>query len=98
MTVRGTARYAGRLAPYPAASPGPNRQTSETLLLSRAMTDEWSETLRCPKCGKTGMASLSQSGDTDIPTVQSVPDGFKVVATLYAPNFHCTSCNVAVVP
>jgi hypothetical protein len=28
----------------------------------------------------------------------SVPDGFKVVATLDAPIFHCASCNVAVVP
>jgi hypothetical protein len=29
-----------------------------------------------------GMASLSQSNDADIPTVHSVPDGFKVVAAL----------------
>ena len=61
-------------------------------------TDDWNETLRCPKCSKMGMASLSQNNDTEIPTVQSVPDGFRVVATPYGPNFHCTSCNIAVVP
>ena len=81
-------------------SPEPNRQTSETLLLFRAMptTDEWNEKLRCPKCGKTGMAILSQRDDADIPTVQSVPQGFKVVATSYGPNFHCGACKVAVLP
>jgi hypothetical protein len=63
-----------------------------------SMTDEWNEKLRCPKCGKTGMASLSQGDDADIPAVQSVPDGFKVVATLHGPDFQCTTCNVAVVP
>ena len=62
-----------------------------------AMTDEWNESLRCPTCGKTGRASLSQDND-DAPTVQSVPDGFKVVATQYGPDFQCTTCDVAVVP
>jgi hypothetical protein len=62
------------------------------------MADDWNEKLLCPKGGKTGMASLSQDDDSEIPTVQSVPDGFKVVATLYSPDFHCETCNVAVVP
>ena len=61
------------------------------------MKDEWYENLRCPTCGKTGKASLSQqNGDT--PTIQLLPDGFKVVATQYGPNFQCTACNVAVMP
>jgi hypothetical protein len=59
------------------------------------MTDEWNERLPSPNCGKTGMASLSQ-GDADAPTVHSVPDGFKVVAAPYGPDFHCTTCNVGV--
>jgi hypothetical protein len=46
---------------------------------------------------KTGEASLSQDND-DAPTVQSVSDGFKVVATQYGPDFQCTTCNLAVVP
>ncbi len=61
-------------------------------------TDEWNEELRCPKCGVTGMAGLSQGDEADIPTVHSVPDGFEVIATQYGPNFYCTMCNVAVVP
>jgi hypothetical protein len=61
------------------------------------MTDEWSEELRCPNCGNTGVASLSQR-DNDIPIVQSVPNGFKVVDSQYGPDFHCGTCNVAVAP
>jgi hypothetical protein len=91
-----------RCCPFPfqklCSCPGPNRQTSKALLFSRAMTDEWNERLRCPKCGKSGTASLSQSEDADIPTVHSVPDGFTVVAREHGPDFHCTTCNVAVVP
>jgi hypothetical protein len=60
-------------------------------------TDEWNERLRCPKCGKKGMASLSQS-DADIPTVHSVSDGFKLVQTRFGPNFQCATCKVEVVP
>jgi hypothetical protein len=50
--------------------------------------DEWNEQLRCPKCRKTGIASLSQGQRDDIPTVQGVvPDGFKVIQTQYGPDF-----------
>lgn len=62
------------------------------------MTDEWNETLRCPQCGKTGMASLLQGDGDEAPTVQSVSDGFKAVATEYGPDFQCGTCNVAVDP
>ncbi len=62
------------------------------------MTDEWNEQLRCPRCSKIGMASLSQSEGDQSPTVLTVPDGFKVVQTDYGPDFHCGSCNVAVDP
>jgi hypothetical protein len=59
------------------------------------MKDKWNETLRCPTCGKTGMASLAQDDD-DASTVQRVPDGFKVVDTPYGFNFNCAACDVAV--
>jgi hypothetical protein len=62
------------------------------------MTDEWNEKLQCPECGKTGLAGLSQSDDADMPTVHSVPAGFKVVHTPYGPDFHCETCNIAVIP
>ena len=62
-----------------------------------AMKDQWNETLRCPVCDKTGRASLSQdNGDT--PTIQLVPDGFKVVSTRHGPDFYCGVCDVAVKP
>jgi hypothetical protein len=49
------------------------------------MTDDWNEKLRCPNWRKTGIVSLHQGKSGDTPTVQSVPDGFKVVNTLYGP-------------
>jgi NMD protein affecting ribosome stability and mRNA decay len=61
------------------------------------MKDEWNERLRCPICGKAGMASLCQDEDSETLIVQSVPSGFKVVGDEYGPDFHCTTCNVAVV-
>ena len=61
------------------------------------MRDQWYENLRCPICGKTGKASLSQDDDAT-PTIQLVPDGFKIVGTKYGPNFHCEMCDVAVEP
>ena len=61
------------------------------------MRDQWNENLRCPTCGKTGKASLSQDSE-DAPTVDLVPDGFKVVDTPHGLNFHCGSCQVAVKP
>jgi hypothetical protein len=62
------------------------------------MKDEWNERLRCPTCGKAGMASLSQDDETDISTVDSVPDGFKVVVGQNGPDFECTTCNVMLDP
>ena len=62
------------------------------------MRDEWNETLRCPKCGKIGMASLSQDDGDDMSIIQRVPDGFKAVNTPHGPDFLCATCDVAVKP
>ena len=61
------------------------------------MKDEWNESLRCPICGRTGKASLSQDDD-DAPTIQMVPGGFKIVDTEHGPDFFCLTCDVAVKP
>ena len=63
-----------------------------------AMKDKWYENLRCPACGKTGRAGLSQDDDDDAATADIVPDGFKVVDGPYGLNFHCGTCDVAVKP
>jgi len=42
----------------------------------RAMKDEWNETIRCPICGKTGIANLCQDEDSETSIVQHVPSGF----------------------
>jgi hypothetical protein len=61
-------------------------------------SDEWKEDLRCPECGKTGVASLSQGEDADMPTIHIVPDGFKIVTTQYGPDFYCVTCDIEVAP
>ena len=65
-------------------------------MVDRRMVEDWYEKLRCPKCGKTGMASLVQPEAENLPAVKSVPDGFKVVKTLTGPDFRCETCNVRV--
>jgi hypothetical protein len=62
------------------------------------MNEEWNEKLRCPNCGKTGMAGLFQGERDNAPTVQYLQDGFKVVKTQYGPDFHCGDCDVSVEP
>ena len=64
------------------------------------MTDQWTETLDCPKCGNSGSADLTQdmSDDNSMPTVRSVT-GFSVVDSRgRGPVFYCQSCNVRAKP
>jgi hypothetical protein len=40
------------------------------------MIDQWNEILRCPRCGSTGLVSLSQLDSTsNMPSVDSISDG-----------------------
>jgi hypothetical protein len=59
--------------------------------------DDWNEKLRCPKCGRTGVVSLSQIDD-DMPTVLSITESFKAVQTEHGPDFRCGTCDIAVDP
>lgn len=54
--------------------------------------------LRCPVCGKAGMASLCQDEAAETPTVQRVSDGFKIVDHQLGSDFQCETCGVPVVP
>ena len=62
------------------------------------MIDQWNEQLRCPYCGKQGMASLKQAEGDLTPTVLTIPDGFKVAQTEFGPDFHCGDCNAPAAP
>jgi hypothetical protein len=62
------------------------------------MSDIWNEKLRCPQCRKTGMATLSQATTIAPPTVDVVPEGFKIVAGKNGPDFHCSDCDVPAEP
>ena len=54
--------------------------------------DRWTEKLRCPHCGKTGTARLSQVDGWSV-HIDSVPEGFIVVGPDRGSNFYCASCN-----
>ena len=63
--------------------------------------DQWTETLRCPKCRRTGSAELSQAngqayhdGDQDV-RVDLAPIGFNVVATEFGSSFYCAICDTS---
>jgi hypothetical protein len=73
------------------------KQRSPIIMLTMA-TDRWTEQLRCPQCDKTAMVDLSQNDSDETPTVQSISNRFKAVATEYGPHFWCERCNVEVVP
>jgi hypothetical protein len=73
----------------------------ETIAASKPfsrMADHWTEQLRCPTCHRTGTAALSQEDDDDIPTADSIPDGFEVITTSYGIDFICSSCRIRVEP
>jgi hypothetical protein len=72
----------------------------------RMMTtrDQWTENLRCPACGRTGSAELSQAngqafhdGDQAV-RVDHVSEGFKAVQFEYGSNFYCSYCDSPVAP
>jgi hypothetical protein len=65
--------------------------------------DQWSECLRCPNCGATGRAFLSQAnpashsyhdGTDQNVRVEFVPIGFKSVVTEFGCEFYCAECGV----
>jgi hypothetical protein len=62
------------------------------------MIDQWNENIRCSQCRKTGVAIFSQDEHAELPTVTSVPDGFKAVQTGHGPDLLCEVCNVPVEP
>jgi hypothetical protein len=62
------------------------------------ITDQWSKKLRCPLCRNTGTARLSQFNGAQKPTVDGVPDGFRVIQTEYGSDFRCADCNVPAAP
>jgi hypothetical protein len=66
--------------------------------------DQWTETLKCPQCGKMGSVDLSQAngqayhdGDQDV-RVESVSEAFKAVQFEYGSNFYCSFCDIPADP
>lgn len=59
-----------------------------------AASNKWAELLKCPNCGRSGSAQLSQpQGRVYDISVEAVPAGFKVVSTAYGETFFCEACD-----
>jgi hypothetical protein len=59
--------------------------------------DRWVENLRCPQCGKIGVAELSMTdAQSWIVRPDSIPAGFKVVESENGRNFYCVFCDLPV--
>jgi hypothetical protein len=52
----------------------------------------WTEVLRCPNCGLTGVANLSQSVAAVI-VIDTMSQGFKAVSSQYGDTYVCEGCN-----
>ena len=66
---------------------------------SRMPREHWIEALKCPTCGKTGVAEVSQTDELSWDTeVGFVARGFQVLQLEYGIGFYCISCSVPVEP
>ena len=55
------------------------------------VVERWVEKLRCPNCGKTGTARLSQADGWTV-HVDKLPEGFYFIQSESGSNFYCSSC------
>jgi hypothetical protein len=58
-----------------------------------AVSDRWTEILRCPRCALTGVATLFHGEVGDV--VSIIPLGFRPITSQYGDTFFCTACNRA---
>jgi hypothetical protein len=56
------------------------------------VVERWVENLRCPNCGKTGTARLSQADGWTV-HVDKLPEGFYFIQCESGSNFYCSSCD-----
>jgi hypothetical protein len=59
-----------------------------------AALNQWTELLTCSNCGRSGSARFSKPEKRAYDfSVESVPDGFKVVRLEFGETFYCKACN-----
>jgi len=64
------------------------------MLVIMAAFERWTEILRCPNCGLTGVANLSQSKHVDaVIVIDTMSWGFKAVSSQYGDTYFCDDCN-----
>jgi Zn finger protein HypA/HybF involved in hydrogenase expression len=61
-----------------------------------AAFEHWTEILRCPNCGLTGVANLSEPSlvGTAI-VIDNISEGFKAISSQYGDTFYCEGCDRA---
>ncbi|CAN0491892.1 unnamed protein product [Phaeothamnion confervicola] len=62
------------------------------------MHENWTETLRCPRCNRRGAVSLTQPSEDFIPTVTTISIEFDACETDFGPTFLCKACRIEAVP
>jgi hypothetical protein len=65
--------------------------------LAKLTTVSWIEHLRCPMCGKTGDAEISEIAPF-VNRFDKIPDGFEVLTYERGSDFRCGTCLVPVAP
>jgi hypothetical protein len=92
----GAASFCEAAVPFGSAAVPPKRHREHfgirCIFYGMAIHDHWVETLRCPRCGKTGVARLSQA-DGWHALVDQLPEGFKFVGLESGSNFYCSACD-----
>jgi hypothetical protein len=64
------------------------------MLVIMAAFEHWTEVLRCPNCGLTGLANLSQPEHAGAGIViDAMSEGFKAISSQYGDTFFCEGCN-----
>jgi uncharacterized Zn finger protein len=54
----------------------------------------WTEVLRCPNCGLTGVANLSQPKHADaVIVIDTISQGFKATSSQYGDTYLCEGCD-----
>jgi uncharacterized Zn finger protein len=66
------------------------------MLAIMAAFECWTEVLRCPNCGLTGVANLSQPKHVDaVIVIDTMSEGFKPISSQYGDTYFCEGCNRA---
>jgi uncharacterized Zn finger protein len=64
------------------------------MLATMVAFESWTEVLRCPNCGLTGVANLSQPKHVAaVIVIDTMSQGFKAISSQYGDTYFCEGCD-----